>query len=203
MLIQSAWTQSAWTQSAWTQSAWTQSAWTQSACTQSAWTQGERVGNCWRGKRWWVMLAIGVLNLALLMPMAPAIAAIYSPRGDLSHQPVIEVPVSLGNTEGELKFIPNTLQFSVGKRYKLLLTNPSEQKHYFTAKDFADGIWTQKVDTGLVEIKGAIHEVEIRPHGQAEWVFVPIRPGHYSLRCTVAGHTEAGMVGDLEIGVKG
>ncbi|NJM63550.1 MAG: biphenyl 2,3-dioxygenase [Oscillatoriales cyanobacterium RU_3_3] len=118
---------------------------------------------------------------------------------DLSRQPVTEVNVSLGSETGELKFFPNNLEFESGKRYKLILKNPSQQKHYFTAKSFADASWTQKVDAGNVEIKGAIHELELRPGSKAEWVFVPLKSGTYNLRCTVAGHTEAGMVGKIAI----
>jgi uncharacterized cupredoxin-like copper-binding protein len=117
----------------------------------------------------------------------------------LSKQKPIEITVNLGTSTGELQFVPNHLEFRAGRRYQLLLKNPSPLKHYFTAKDFADAIWSQKVDAGNVEIKGAIHELELRPGTVAEWVFVPVRAGVYTLRCTVAGHTEAGMTGTLEI----
>lgn len=112
---------------------------------------------------------------------------------------VTEVTVSMGNTANELKFFPNQLEFVTGKRYKLRLNNPSPQKHYFTAKDFADGIWTQKVEAGKVEIKGAIHELELKPGAEAEWVFVPMKPGTYALRCPIPGHAEAGMTGEIKI----
>jgi uncharacterized cupredoxin-like copper-binding protein len=72
----------------------------------------------------------------------------------------------LGNSANELKFFPSNLEFVVGERYKLLLDNPSPQKHYFTAKDFADVSWTQKVQAGKVEIKGAIHELELNQEGK-------------------------------------
>ncbi len=86
-----------------------------------------------------------------------------------------------------------------GNRYTLHLKNPSQLKHYFTAKDFADGIWTQKVQAGIVEIKGAIRELELKPGAEAEWVFVPLKSGKYGLRCTIPGHTEAGMTGKITI----
>ena len=107
--------------------------------------------------------------------------------------------MDLGMSTGELQFQPNRLKFRAGQRYQLLLKNPSPLKHYFTAKDFADAIWSQKVDAGNVEIKGAIHELELRPGTSAAWVFIPVRAGVYPLRCTVAGHAEAGMTGTLEI----
>jgi uncharacterized cupredoxin-like copper-binding protein len=111
----------------------------------------------------------------------------------------IEVQVSLGNTAGELKFFPSNLQFETGKVYKIFLDNPSPTKHYFTAKDFADASWTKKVDAGNVEIKGAIHELEIRPGAKAEWVLVPMKSGTYELHCSIPGHTEAGMKGKIGI----
>lgn len=118
---------------------------------------------------------------------------------DPAHQPITEVQISLGTAAGELKFVPHQLEFQAGKRYKLHLTNPSPQKHYFTAKDFADAIWSQKVDAGQVEIKGAIRELELRPKTEADWVFVPMKAGQYGFRCTIAGHTEAGMQGTITI----
>jgi uncharacterized cupredoxin-like copper-binding protein len=127
----------------------------------------------------------------------PAIAENLT--GDILKQTPTEITVSLGNAAGELKFEPNFLEFQADKRYKLVLTNPSPVKHYFTSKDFADGIWTQKVEAGNVEIKGAIHELELKPGAVAEWVFVPLKPGKYSLRCTIPGHSEAGMTGETAI----
>ncbi|MGF1603656.1 MAG: plastocyanin/azurin family copper-binding protein [Thermosynechococcaceae cyanobacterium] len=138
------------------------------------------------------MSLIFVLSWMLCGPQ-PTLAS------NLAKQNPISVNVSLSNEAGELKFFPDQLKFQSGKRYKLILTNTSPQKHYFTAKDFADAIWSQKVDAGNVEIKGAIHELELRPNTEAEWVFVPIKSGSYRLRCTIPGHTEAGMVGTLEV----
>lgn len=121
---------------------------------------------------------------------SPATASIVS-------KPATEVKVSLGSTANELKFFPNQLKFIADRPYKLILENSSPQKHYFTAKDFADAIWTSKVEDDFVEVKGAIHEVELRPGAGLEWVFVPLKPGTYSLRCPITGHTEAGMTGEI------
>lgn len=134
-----------------------------------------------------------LMVMAWVMPVSAAIVK------DLAKQPITEVQVSLGNEANELKFVPNQFNFQAGKRYKLVLSNSSALKHYFTAKDFADAIWSQKVDAGNVEIKGAIHELELRPGTKADWVFIPLRSGNYELRCTIAGHTEAGMKGSIVI----
>ncbi|WP_445291803.1 cupredoxin domain-containing protein [Calothrix sp. NIES-2098] len=137
------------------------------------------------------MLCFGISNIN------SALAANVS--GDLLKQAAVEIPVSLGNAANELKFEPSSLEFVTGKRYNLRLSNHSQLKHYFTAKDFADGIWTQKVEAGKAEIKGAIHEIELKPGATAEWVFVPLKPGKYNLRCSVPGHTEAGMTGEITV----
>jgi uncharacterized cupredoxin-like copper-binding protein len=145
-------------------------------------------------RRGWWLLVSGVLIGAVCASWGyPALAA------TVSQQAAIPVQISLGTAAGELKFMPAEFAFTAGKRYKLVLSNPSDVKHYFTAKDFADAVWTQKVEAGNVEIKGAIHELELKPEAQAEWVFVAMKPGNYNLRCTIAGHTEAGMTGNLVI----
>jgi uncharacterized cupredoxin-like copper-binding protein len=111
----------------------------------------------------------------------------------------IKLNFSLGNKANELKFFPNQVQLVAGKKYKLLLSNSSPQKHYFTAREFASNSWTQKVDAGNVEIKGAIQELELRPNATADWVLVPMRSGKYQLRCTIPGHTEAVMTGTITV----
>ena len=116
-----------------------------------------------------------------------------------SQQEVVEMRIHLGDAANELTFEPSLLTFDTGKRYKLILDNPSNQKHYFTAKDFADVVWTQKVEAGNVEVKGAIHELELKPGAEAEWVLIPLKPGTYELHCSIPGHAEAGMRGSIDI----
>lgn len=149
--------------------------------------------------RWLVSLLVAPILVCGMSPSAMAAPLTQPTTSAPLNQTVTEVVVSLGNEANELKFVPDTLEFVAGKRYKLLLSNPSTQKHYFTAKDFADNLWTQKVEAGKVEIKGAIHDLELKPGAQAEWLFIPIKPGSYELHCSVTGHTEAGMKGTIQI----
>ena len=144
---------------------------------------------------------LGLLLLLLGCRISPAVAENLPPplEGAIARLNATEVRVSLGSSAGELKFFPDTLEFVAGKTYKLILDNPSPQKHYFTSKDFADASWTRKVEAGNVEVKGAVHELELKPTAVAEWVFVPMKPGTYYLHCTIAGHTEAGMTGEITI----
>ncbi|HEY9648619.1 MAG TPA: plastocyanin/azurin family copper-binding protein [Chroococcidiopsis sp.] len=148
--------------------------------------------------RWLATLAVLIvvtLSGWLAWPQRPSQAIASAANQSM----VSEVQVSLGTTDGALSFVPDRLDFTAGRRYKLVLSNPSPQKHYFTAKDFADGIWTQKVEAGNVEIKGAIHELELRPGTTAEWFFTPLKSGTFELRCSIPGHAEAGMTGTITI----
>ena len=138
-------------------------------------------------------LGMGHFGVDGTVGMSEAIAA--SPVKDTP----TELAIHLGTADGALRFVPDDITVEAGKRYKFVLDNPSPQKHYFTAKDFADVIWTQKVEAGNVEVKGAIHELELRPDAIAEWVFVPLKPGTYELHCSIAGHAEAGMVGRIVV----
>jgi uncharacterized cupredoxin-like copper-binding protein len=139
---------------------------------------------------WQNLMLLVLIIVGSLLPMPTALA----------NSPVSEITVSLGNSSGELKFFPSNLQFQTGKEYKLRLDNPSPVKHYFTAKDFADTSWTKKVQAGKVEVKGAIHELELKPGAEAEWVLTPMKPGNYELHCSIPGHAAAGMIGEIVVG---
>ena len=91
--------------------------------------------------------------------------------GDLSRQAPIEVTVMLGKP-GKHVFEPNRLRFETGKLYKLILTNTSNDPHYFTSHAFTQLIFTRKVQVTqmrdgklvtLAEFKGAIREIEVYP----------------------------------------
>jgi uncharacterized cupredoxin-like copper-binding protein len=152
----------------------------------------------WRCQSWRRIWIVGFCVAVMVLLGLDAQPTLAAPVPLSKRSPMIQT-VSLGNEAGALTFTPDHLTFKTGSRYQLNLQNNSPTKHYFTAKDFADAIWSQKVDAGNVEVKGAIHELELRPGSHAEWMFIPLRAGTYSLHCTVPGHTEAGMVGTLEI----
>ncbi|MGV2826643.1 cupredoxin domain-containing protein [Myxosarcina sp. GI1(2024)] len=135
-------------------------------------------------------------NTALTIAIIVATVGIWMPTA-VANSSASEVKVSLGNEQGELKFFPNHIKLKTGKQYKLMLDNPSPEKHYFTAKDFADASWTKKVEASKVEVKGAIHELELKPGAEAEWFLTPMKPGNYELHCSIEGHAPAGMVGQI------
>ena len=153
-----------------------------------------------------------VLTVALPAVLGAATAAAFA-AGDLSRQTPIEVTVELGRT-GQHAFVPDRLRFETGKLYKMVLTNPSSDPHYFVSHAFTQLIYTRKVQVvqqrdgkpvTLAEFKGAIREIEVYPGATAEWWFVPIATGRVSdLRCSIVGtdgksHADHGMVGEIVI----
>lgn len=129
-----------------------------------------------------------------------------SAAGDLTKQEPIEVKLQLGNEKGELKFFPEKLEFETGKLYKMVITNPSKEKHYFSSDAFSRAVYTRKVQVvgsggkTLAEIKGSVREIEVYPGAHAEWWFVPVQAIQIGdMKCTIKGHAEGGMVGHIII----
>jgi uncharacterized cupredoxin-like copper-binding protein len=150
--------------------------------------------------------------LAALIATATTIGGVRA-AGDLSRQDPIEIKVELGKP-GAHVFVPNRLRFETGKLYKLVLTNPSNDPHYFTSHAFTQLIYTRKVQVTqmrdgklvtLAEFKGAIREIEVYPGHSAEWWFVPVATGRVTdLECGIRDkdgktHKEHGMVGEIVI----
>lgn len=148
-----------------------------------------------------ILSCISLLVAIALINPSPAQASLTTARPHLASD-ATELHVSLGDRQGQLKFYPNHLDLVVGETYKLILDNPSPEKHYFSATDFAAVSWTRKVEAAGVEVKGTVRELELKPNAEAEWVLVPEKPGQYDLECTIPGHAEAGMTGTLTISAR-
>ena len=136
------------------------------------------------------------------------------PRGGRPVAPGADRGEGRTRQAGHHAFTPNKLRFETGKLYKLVLTNPSSDPHYFTSHAFTQLIFTRKVQVmgtrdgkpgPLAEFKGAIREVEVYPGQTAEWWFVPVATGRVTdLRCGIVGtdgksHADHGMVGEIVI----
>ena len=141
----------------------------------------------------------GILLLVLFASPTTAFAA-----GDLSRQAPVELRVQLGDEKGVRRFFPEKLELETGKLYRLILSNPSPEMHYFSSDALSQAVFTRKVQVNgpdgkpIAEIKGSIREIEVYPKASTEWWFVPIKTGQFTdLKCTVQGHTEAGMVGQI------
>ncbi len=126
--------------------------------------------------------------------------------GDMTQQTPIDIKVQLGDAKNAMRFVPDKIELETGKLYRLILSNPSPEKHYFSSEGLSQAVFTRKVQVNggsgkaLAEVKGVIREIEVYPNAVTEWWFVPIKTGHFGdLKCTIPGHTEAGMVGHILI----
>ena len=143
----------------------------------------------------------------LLASLALILAPLAYADGDLSRANVQTVVLEMGShTDGRMYFKPNHLNFSTGQAYKIVLKNVDKIKHEIEAGEFAEKIFTRKVEVkdekgGLVaEIKGSIREIEIGPMAQVEWYVVPVQSGaNLALDCGLEGHKKAGMHGLITI----
>ena len=145
------------------------------------------------------------------MNLALALSFVLRPlpshgQGDLTKQQPIEFSVQLGSEKNGLLFFPDTIELETGKLYRLILNNPSSQKHYFSSDGMSRAVFTRKVQINgrdgkpIAEVKGHIREIEVYPLCTAEWWFVPVKAGEFNdLKCTIRGHAEAGMVGKVII----
>ncbi len=126
--------------------------------------------------------------------------------GDLTQQQAVEIMVRLGNEQNAFRFFPDTIQLETGKLFKLILFNPSPEKHYFSSDSFSQAVFTRKVQVNggdgkpIAEVKGHVREIEVYPKGTTEWWLVPLKTGEFQdLKCTISGHAESGMVGKIVI----
>ncbi len=105
-------------------------------------------------------------------------------------------------SENSFRFSPSSVQFLAGQPYILVMKSPqtNQEKHYFHAPDFYKAIATRKAQTSEAEYKAPyFDDFELKVNGELELYFVPVRPGTYSLLCTITGHKEKGMEGTLTI----
>lgn len=146
---------------------------------------------------------IGIISAVViaLISTGSALAA-----GDMTKQDPIELNVQLSNNKNAMRFYPANLEFETGKLYKLVLHNAGAVKHYFSSEGLSHSVFTRKTQVldskgkTIAEIKGTISEIEIHPGGTAEWWFVPVKSAELNdLKCTIAGHAEAGMTGSISI----
>ena len=112
----------------------------------------------------------GSLLLGLFASPTTAFAA-----GDLSRQTPVELRVQLGDEKGVRRFFPEKLELETGKLYRLILSNPSPEMHYFSSDALSQAVFTRKVQVNgpdgkpIAEIKGSIREMRFirrrRPNG--------------------------------------
>ena len=114
---------------------------------------------------------------------------------DWSKQETVTVTMS------DFAYTPASLVFREGIPTRLVIENQGSQKHYFTAEDFFRAIAARKVQSNTDgEIKAPYFTaIEVYPGRSLDLYFVPVTRGAYPLHCTIPGHSELGMRGEIRI----
>jgi uncharacterized cupredoxin-like copper-binding protein len=104
-------------------------------------------------------------------------------------------------TMTDFAFNPASIVFRQGVPYKLVIENKGVQKHYFTAEEFFRAIATRKLQSNIDgEVKAPYFSaIEVYPGRTLDLYFIPVKTGNYHLICTVEGHADMGMKGDIRI----
>ena len=101
-----------------------------------------------------------------------------------------------------MHFMPDHLEFVAGQPYILVMKSAAgnQEKHYFHAPEFYQAIATRKAQTAHAEYKAPyFDDFELKVKGELELYFVPVLEGEYPLWCTIPGHRDKGMDGELHI----
>ena len=152
------------------------------------------------------------MNLIIAIVLIATILPKVMMSKDLTKQDPIEKVINLSGVVGEQHFFdPSSLYFKTGNLYKLVIKNNSDSKHYFSSSNFANSIFTRKIQVNIKgnkisEVKGFIREIEVWPNQEIEWWFVPVKAGEFTdLLCKVKDkisgslHSDMGMVGKITI----
>ncbi|MFO1352129.1 MAG: hypothetical protein U1F68_16185 [Gammaproteobacteria bacterium] len=147
-------------------------------------------------------------SVLCLLLLTPALAAQADDKAQKQTQgpDAIEVTLDAGTADNQNKFVPDKLQFERGKLYKLIIHNPSNTDHYFSADGLGTHVFSRKVEAydrdgkTLAEIHGQMYDFEIKAGSTIAWYFYPMTKGkHLKFLCHKEGHEEGGMVGEVEI----
>jgi uncharacterized cupredoxin-like copper-binding protein len=93
----------------------------------------------------------------------------------------------------EYKFVPDHLSFRRGVAYRLHLENQGKELHEFTAPEFFAAVTLR--DPKVLWTGG--QEVVVQPGASVDVDLVPLRAGHYDLKCE--DHDWAGMIGEIDV----
>lgn len=120
----------------------------------------------------------------------------------------VEVRLELGSDDPKMQhfFIPSRLRLKLGRRYRLLIHNPSKVTHYFSSGDLHRRVISRKLyllDDGGRRIRmpvARIHKFELPPGATAEWTILPYKLGkNLKVYCALPEHKKAGLIADVDV----
>ncbi len=112
-------------------------------------------------------------------------------------------PVSITVTAKSLKFDTATIEVVAGQPVKLTFQNNDSLDHDFSIMEIPMQMIATAMPMGGHDMPGVTGQPQLHmlaTTGQSNTLeFTPTEPGTYEFFCTVPGHKEAGMVGQLVV----
>jgi uncharacterized cupredoxin-like copper-binding protein len=146
------------------------------------------------------------LALAALLAAALCATASVPAPARAAGDPYTTVRVELGTPDGRLVFVPDRLEFRVGRRYRLTLVNVSPVEHEFDAPEFMLSVESERVEVfdregrKVATLPGKPEEIQLMPGGRVDWYLMPLKPlAGAQLVCDLPGHLKAGMRGVIVV----
>jgi len=148
-----------------------------------------------------------ILSVPLvLIAQTACIGATEKPKLEADSLPLgetIEVNLDLA----EYKFIPNHLEFELGKSYNLKIRNIGKVRHEIGAPVLAVSVLTLGVEVinkdgnTIVTFRGKPAGIELMPGQTVHWRFIPIKaqPKAKQMTCDEPKHLQHGMLGTFII----
>src|SRR5688500_14847728 len=116
-------------------------------------------------------------------------------------------PQAVTVTTQAFRFQPSSYEWKVGQPVRLMLRNPDAVEHDFVVERFKYSVTSGAAAHQTHPASGSaaptpspdsLH-VHARAFGEASMTFTPLMAGSYTLVCTIPGHKEAGMVGQVVV----
>ncbi len=143
---------------------------------------------------------LGLLLLVVLVGCTSDDSGKEAKGHDDGHPELVQV--TLGVVEASrLGFSQNRMEVPVSHRVQLTLDNNGGLEHDLKVAGIPADV--EKAEGGGGMDMGGHGEAEVAVHTQpgtrASVIFTPTHPGTYEVLCTLPGHKEAGMVGQLVV----
>jgi len=140
-----------------------------------------------------VVLGLGLATLVVVASIACGGGA--DTEGSANAEPTVVLDVSLKN----LRFTPNRMEVAAGQTVRINVTNMDGTEHDM----LVEGLRIEKVGDAM----GAHHAgatadmlvVHTMANGNGSITFRTEQKGTYRFYCTLPGHKDAGMVGEMTV----
>lgn len=101
---------------------------------------------------------------------------------------------------GEMYFKPKDISVRAGIPYVLELKNSGVITHEFTAAKFFRSSSVRKIATENGEVRVPYFTgIKVEPGKTVNVYAIPVIPGKFDIFCSIVGHREAGMVGEITV----